>query len=190
MPDMFAKLLMAREIKFKEGEISLLGDRVVLIPAYSLGSMLKSASENPELGKSLYYVSKECLRNGFAKVVRSKYGLTGMRLIEWLVNVGHVAGWGSISIVKRDVSPERVEFVFHVKNPPLLGLAKSAKPVDHIFRGMIAGGESMAFDADVEAIETKCVAQGNPYCEFVAKRREQFLADKNNPLVAEQLKLD
>lgn len=190
MPDMFAKLLMAREIKFKEGEISLLGNRVVLMPSYSLSGILKNAGENPEIGKILYYESKGCLRDGFAKVVRQKYGLTGGRLVDWLINVGHVAGWGQISLVRHTASNDAVEDVFHVKNPPSLRLAKSARPVDHIFRGMIAGGESMAFDADMEAIETKCVAQGNPYCEFVAKRRERFLADKDNPLVAEQLRLD
>lgn len=61
-------------------------------------------------------------------------------------------------------------------------------PVDHMFRGMIAGAGELIYGEPTEAIETKCRAVDYklPYCEFVVKPTKNL--DKKNPLIKRQLK--
>ncbi|RLE87764.1 MAG: hypothetical protein DRJ49_06005 [Thermoprotei archaeon] len=43
---------------------------------------------------------------------------------------------------------------------------KSDKPNSQLFRGILAGCISKLWDEEVEVKETKCIAMGDPYCEF------------------------
>lgn len=49
-----------------------------------------------------------------------------------------------------------------------LGKEKNVnKPFSHWLRGLLAGFGSRFFGRRVSAVETKCIAKGDPYCEFV-----------------------
>jgi len=49
-----------------------------------------------------------------------------------------------------------------------LGREKNTnKPFSHWLRGILAGFSSKHFDTRVRVVETKCIAKGDPYCEFV-----------------------
>jgi len=43
------------------------------------------------------------------------------------------------------------------------------RTASHFIRGIIAGWLSAFWEKDVEINETKCIAKGDPYCEFTAK---------------------
>ncbi|MCS7365013.1 MAG: hypothetical protein NDF54_06205 [archaeon GB-1867-035] len=43
------------------------------------------------------------------------------------------------------------------------------KPASHFIRGTMAGWFSAFFNKEVIAIETKCIAKGDPYCQFIIK---------------------
>ncbi len=45
----------------------------------------------------------------------------------------------------------------------------SNKPESHLVRGMMAGWFGSFFNKEVIAIETKCIARGDPYCQFKIK---------------------
>ena len=49
-----------------------------------------------------------------------------------------------------------------------LGKKKNVKkPFSHWLRGLLAGFGTRFFGKKVSVIETKCIAKGDPYCEFV-----------------------
>jgi len=77
--------------------------------------------------------------------------------------------------------------VYRVNNSKLAKLyGNIGKPVDHIPRGWFAGAACVFFGKDVDAVETKCIAKGDEYCEFIIKPKNRF--DFNNDLVKSQLK--
>lgn len=76
--------------------------------------------------------------------------------------------------------PEILEFSEH---PPYLRVrvyhciecelgGEAAHPFSHYVRGIISGYTSELFKQDLLAMETKCLALGDPYCEFELKPRE------------------
>lgn len=76
--------------------------------------------------------------------------------------------------------PEIVEFS---EEPPYLKIRLqnsiecelgrgAGKPFSHYVRGMITGYASELLQRDLLAEETRCIAMGDPYCEFEVKPRE------------------
>ena len=63
----------------------------------------------------------------------------------------------------------------------------SKEPIDDIVRGFIAGGASLLFSKDVEAVETKCISKGDRFCEIVVQSKEKF--DLSKKLIKNQLGL-
>jgi len=56
----------------------------------------------------------------------------------------------------------------------MTAIGESDEPVCHFTRGFFAGAAgALKFKSEnVEGVETKCVAKGDPYCEFVVKLAE------------------
>ncbi len=77
-------------------------------------------------------------------------------------------GYGIIVI--ESVNTERAEAIIRIYDNFECELFRgSDKPESHLVRGMIAGWFSQFFNKNVIAIETKCIAKGDPYCEFQIK---------------------
>jgi len=49
---------------------------------------------------------------------------------------------------------------------------KSDKPNSQLCRGILAGALSALWNKDIEVIETKCIAMGDPYCEFIIRPKK------------------
>lgn len=47
-----------------------------------------------------------------------------------------------------------------------MGYENSEKPVCHFLRGIFAGASSVVFEQEMHCSETKCIAKGDPHCEF------------------------
>ena len=45
----------------------------------------------------------------------------------------------------------------------------SKEPSSHMFRGMLAGVIEEIANRQVISLEEKCIAKGDPYCQFVVK---------------------
>jgi len=75
-------------------------------------------------------------------------------------------GFGIMKILKISNGPPyaylRVHGCFECKCCP----KKVEKPYSHLVRGMIAGVCSSIFGVEMFAKEVKCIAMGDPYCEF------------------------
>ena len=57
---------------------------------------------------------------------------------------------------------------------------KSDKPVSHFLRGILGGILFTIFRKEVTVYETKCIAKGDPYCEFEVKSKK-VEEDSNQP---------
>ncbi|MBO3808288.1 MAG: 4-vinyl reductase [Candidatus Brockarchaeota archaeon] len=45
----------------------------------------------------------------------------------------------------------------------------SEQPYSQIVRGMLAGFFSLLFGKEAKTTETRCIAKGDPYCEYTVK---------------------
>ena len=194
MFDIVQKLLMARELEMKEGEISLLGERVQFVPTQIFVDMLKSAKTEEEYWKvaNLQYEStKKAVYEWFQKMSKKK-GLVGNKLLEWEVNIWNLAGWGNFSFNATQFLKGRVSC--RVKNSPIAKIflksyGKSKWPVCHLIRGGLAGGMvAVTGIEESEVIETKCMAQGYDHCEFIIRPKEEF-KDLKKPYLKKQINL-
>jgi len=70
--------------------------------------------------------------------------------------------------VSTDIGYERI--IVKVWNNIECSLAKTKnlnKPFSHWLRGILAGFGSRYFGRRISAVEVKCIAKGDPYCEFI-----------------------
>ena len=94
-------------------------------------------------------------------------GLSGEILIPLIFEIMKIFNWiGDYKIVKFNL--KKPDVVFRVWN--LMDCEsfkdKIDKPTSHYFRGVISGFTSKISGKQLVFIESKCVARGEPYCEF------------------------
>jgi predicted hydrocarbon binding protein len=89
-------------------------------------------------------------------------------LVEVARAVNMTLGWGIIDKIKIDVEKREAQFRVYQNFECELG-ENSGKPYSQFYRGAIAGLFTRFFGKEVEVQEIKCVAKGDPYCEFIVK---------------------
>jgi predicted hydrocarbon binding protein len=91
--------------------------------------------------------------------------LTQSKASRWGIDLIALSGWGVPEIEKIDF--KKNEATFLLRNSTVAReLLNSNKPVDHLFRGLLAGGMSFGTKTNLDAIETHCVAKGDKICKF------------------------
>jgi len=80
-------------------------------------------------------------------------------------------GYGIPQIMEFSEDPPRFKMRVHHCIECELGQS-AGRPFSHYVRGVIAGYASEIFNRDMQARETRCIAMGDPYCEFEVKPRE------------------
>ena len=183
----FKKLLIARQIKFEEGKITLFNQRIIMNPVYT-NAIIQKHLEKAKSTHLIYESMKE-LGIQWTKDLQKNYGTKYKDVIRWGINVVTLAGWGIVEIIE-DKPSEKV-LVFRLKDSAiaetiLKKYGKSKTPVDYSFRGMIAGTFSTLLKTDMDCIETKCIAMGHGICEFVVK--EKTKVDLKDPKIRIQFK--
>ncbi len=97
-------------------------------------------------------------------------GFTGEEIAASLLRIFKSLGWLRGEIVKWDEeAPEAIIRTYDLFECSLAG--PKDKPNSHLFRGLLTGLVSKLMGKEVIAMETSCVAKGDPYCEFLIKRR-------------------
>ena len=118
---------------------------------------------------------------GYSKTISDKG-----RMLDFQISQAEVAGRGQFKWVKQDFKNK--VFVSHgISSYAQLyskKLGVSSKAVDHQLRGVGAKFVECVIKSPCLCIETKCIAEGDPYCEFVIKPIEQW--NKKDKLVIEQ----
>lgn len=77
-------------------------------------------------------------------------------------------GFGRLKIINLDIKNK--EATIHIfDNFECELYTSSDKPRSHLIRGILSGWFSSLFGGKVVFHETRCVAKGDPYCEFIVK---------------------
>ncbi|MFH1752404.1 MAG: V4R domain-containing protein [archaeon] len=182
MFDFTNRLLLNKHFKMDKGKISVFKQEGIMIPVTILSGLLKVFEERNAI--RLYNASK---KGGIDRIKQMKqdYGnMSNEELIMWGSRLVTFAGWGELNVVS--VKPKNIVITYEVKDSALTETReKTNKAIDHILRGLLAGGLSQGFGSSMEAIETQCKAKGNPICQIIVKEKNTF--DKNHPLYKEQV---
>ena len=161
--------MLAKQLKFSDGNISLMGNRVTIFNADLFSDYTLRINDSPEKVSELYDSVKLSFRAGFAKTVGVAYHFSFNDYFKWMTDLTGLTGWGKVTWL--DLDQEGKRGIVFVENSPiaedLIGKVKS--PIDHVLRGFIAGGASAAFNADMDVIEEECFALGAAKCKFIIK---------------------
>jgi len=166
------ELLAHKQFRLEEGYITLFDQYGLMIPVITLVEIQKILEKN---GKEniLYYGAK---RSG-SEWIKRIFKLYKMDTIEDQVNWGEktftLSGNGKMKVVEWDI--KKCKMIYRVYESAISKIyGKTNHPVDQIPRGWFAGASCVFFNKDVDAVETKCLAMGDDFCEFLVQPRNKF----------------
>jgi predicted hydrocarbon binding protein len=178
------ELLAHKQLKFEEGYIILFDQSGLMVPVITLVEIQKLL-EKIEKENIFYYGAK----SSGAEWIRRIFKLYKMDTIEEQANWGEktftLAGNGKMKVIKWDV--KKSTMIYRVYESAISKVyGKTDHAVDQIPRGWFAGASCIFFNKDVDAVEVKCMAKGDEYCEFIVKPKTEF--DFRNKEIKRQLK--
>jgi len=147
-----------------------LGQEVVIIDLRMVGHMFSRLDEVFDTGASVILYEMG-MRAGKVIVEEiAECGIPEEDVLKVLTALGVARGWGITEILSWDLKAARLALRVweNFECKPLAG--KKRKPHSHFMRGLIAGVVSKLTGQPVKVREVKCLAKGDPYCEFVAER--------------------
>jgi len=101
------------------------------------------------------------------KSMRERFNLRGRELIEAFLALHAAGGWFRYEIVKYDEEGRSFVIRLYDNIECKVFIGKKDKPVNHLIRGELEGAFDEAYGGKFKAIEVKCIARGDDYCEFV-----------------------
>ncbi|RLI14146.1 MAG: hypothetical protein DRO43_04745 [Candidatus Hecatellales archaeon] len=111
-----------------------------------------------------FEVGRELAKKYFG--VSELLGIKGLReKIIFAADVFMSVGYGILEILKFEENPPYALLRIHRCMECELG-RNAGKPFSHFIRGILAGFNSQILGVKMFARETKCIAKGDPYCEF------------------------
>lgn len=146
---------------------TFLGKRVVIMDVEGVGAMLTWLVELFGTGGQAILFDMG-LRAGrsMARTLRDAYGLEGRDLVETFLALHVAAGWFRYVVIDYDEGTPR--FVVRLyENFECSAFKGRGKPSGHMTRGVLAGVFGETYGCDFAVQELKCLAQEDPYCEFV-----------------------
>jgi predicted hydrocarbon binding protein len=176
------KLLFVNQFNIANGKINILGKDYILIDPFTFlilqniddstayktaktGSE-KSLKELVEHAKVYQNVKDQSLKE--IALLSQKVGKTDDGTIKTLQKVFEIYGLGKLTITNLDnknkTATLKIENSTMAKAHSKKGNSK--KTVCTLCAGVLAGIFSYVFKKDIDCIETKCLAQGNNFCEF------------------------
>ncbi len=151
------KLLVSRQLQMEEGDLRVLGDNMIILPADVLLEF------NELLDEKIVYRIGEIIGDRMASTLK-KYGISGMKLVDFCLNLMSMYGWGKPSIVRVG------EKTFLMVEHSVIALKAIEKQKKYrccgLLAGIFAGLFSNAMGKKMTAREVKCFALGEKFCEF------------------------
>jgi len=143
------------------------GDRAIIMGRGVLYSAFEGMKEvfGPGMNVVLFQQGYRVGRDMVKKV--GKFGMVERkRALEMGLSIAQSFGWFRYELVKWD--EKNLEFVVRFYDNFECEMAEGKKEANSQFiRGMASGSLSELFGAKLLAKETKCIAKGDEYCEFV-----------------------
>lgn len=165
--DFVRKMMLGREVEFKDGRLYFLGKECSVISNETFAKLHHNAiMEFGERGeKYLFDVGRE---QGKGAVKRyKKFGIFKNTLYKFGLPTAALFGYGEIELIERNEKEGTTKI--KIKHSPIAEawvklFGKNDKPICHFLRGEFAGATSEVDSCEVETVETKCLAKGDPYC--------------------------
>lgn len=185
MSDAFFKYVSLKEtlfskLSYDENGRLLLGNVIVLIvPRRIFSTVQKSISDilgdgcaalvMYNAGYSIGYDVLSKVIEKFSNDIRSAF--------EFFITILTTRGWGELKIVEFDT--DKNTYRVQVRSSYGEDLKPSRRAVCHFIRGLLTGSlqcltDSRGKDVKLYSRETKCVAKGDPYCEFLIAEVKKF----------------
>ena len=160
---------LSKTISVKDGEILLMQTPVCFALTRLLANLQKGLIESMGFEKAyfqLYETNKVGSKAYNVSFIQKEKFTDKRKVLDWQVNIVTLGGWGKFEAIFLDLKENRLRIKFNNSPFPKI-YGKSVYPVCVIAAGFTAGGASANFGVDVDALETMCVACGDPFCEIV-----------------------
>lgn len=148
----------------------LMGERIIIYREYSYTALIHGIRR--QLGTAgealLYHIGYNIGKGSgqrLKKFIGERYELAEKHLKYWMLL--HSAAY--ISEFQVDVDNKKVRIKVDDNYECRSGM-NAGKPFSHLFRGNLAGILNELFGIET-LVETKCIAAGDPYCEFVTPEK-------------------
>lgn len=182
-------LLISGRLKFEHGQISLLGEKVFILPVNFIYEETKYArqqgmDEIMDLYSSAwvagYWIMKRFVKLYKLKKFEERYKVA--------MDVLKLAGMGEYKTV--DFEHKHHTRVRVMNNPLPKKFYPSDDPVCHFIRGANAGGGTWVHEKIMNCLEEQCIAQGKSSCVFWNASTELLKNEVKPEIVKSQLDLD
>jgi len=174
--NLFLQLLRAGKARLTDdGLIISLGEAVMMMPVRTFLFMQSQViHELGKRGKRVlfnigYYQSNEAVKRYVKEHVLDIKRVNKEKLFNFFLKLSSMLGLGVFEVIHLDF--EEKKLIIRNSNLPtaklyLLTRGKSKTPIDCYICGLFVGGFSPLFEVELECLETKCIACGDPYCQF------------------------
>ncbi|MBO3839394.1 MAG: V4R domain-containing protein [Thermoproteota archaeon] len=146
--------------------------RVAIFPLTVLEGFIKTvrnAFDKPISQTILWYQGREVGRTIFESYERV-FGLKGARALEFLRVRALLFGWAYMETSKFE-ELKKTATIRLFDNWECELFKGSKEPQNHFMRGILVGFLTGLFGVETEAVETKCIAKGDAFCEFVVREK-------------------
>ncbi len=165
---MFDMFKFARMLDTTDGQLSLMGTPISIVPTDLLCEqqrMLIQILGIEHAYQNIYLSSKKGAYSYNKEFIKKQKFEDKRKIIDWQMKIVTFAGWGEVELALSDLKNN--EFKFHFKNSPYpKSYGQTKYPVDFVAAGFAAGGLSVVAGVDLDAVETKCISKGDPFCEI------------------------
>ena len=100
----FEKIMAVKQVSFKDGEITLFNERVLIAPMESIVFITEYLLKNPKQAPEFYDGIRKFVYEGWANNIRVKYSFDKdpRKFVDWLIDLGAFVGWGKHELVEFD----------------------------------------------------------------------------------------
>jgi|GEM_PF-3553656 len=172
----FKKLLMAKHIKFMEGDITVFDIDYEMHPLLEHQHLYKALqTKYGEQGTQIIYETGKSVATEIAATLHEKFKLKGLEHVNLWQNIIELNGMAKISSINPREKGEVTIKATSSKAKQLNGNKGAAKPekADPFLAGFLAGIFSHIYDRELDCRETECMAQGAQTCVFEVRPKQK-----------------
>ena len=142
------------------------GVRSLVLLELDFEEMIKGLYERlPKVAGTFLYYLAHSGGKFLAEYLSEKFKLKGRDLLVEVLKFYQAGGWGRVELVR--CRPEEPDIVLRLYDSIECKAFKGSNEcASHFIRGHLSGLLSRILNADVRVMESKCIAKGDPYCEF------------------------
>lgn len=178
------KLVISRQIEFKDGLIIFFGRPFHIVPSETLASITRVMKKSKKMFRYFYL---EAWKAGLLTVdlMNRKYKIsTPEERYTLAMDALALAGLGTYETIR--FVPGKFSHFRVFGNPLSLQFYPSKSPMDLFLRGINAGGGTIVHGRIINCIELVCAAQNGRYCEFVNGAKEVLLSREFKKITKKQ----